>query len=201
MTSGLREFYQRLLAPLVGLLFAWGISPMAITVLGTAATVAASLWFFPRGQAVVGTVVVLACLLGDGIDGQLARLGNRETRFGAFLDSTLDRMADAAVFLGIAWWRLREGDDIGLGLSLAVLVAGSLVSYARARAEAEGWNASVGLFERADRLLLSLAGVLAVGVGAPLWVLWLVLAVAATGSAFTVGQRIAAAARAAAAAS
>ncbi|HMR49319.1 MAG TPA: CDP-alcohol phosphatidyltransferase family protein [Arachnia sp.] len=197
MTSRLRELYQRCLAPVVVLLARWGVSPTAVTVAGTVATVAAALWFLPRGQAVLGTVVVLVCLLGDGLDGQLARFSGRESRLGAFLDSTLDRMADAAILVGIGWWRLVEGDALGLGLSLAVLVMGFLVSYARARAEAEGWDASVGLFERADRLLLSLAGVLAVGLGAPEWALWLALGVVALGSAVTVGQRIAAAARAA----
>ena len=199
MTSRLRSLYRRCLTPLVVLLAGWGVSPTGVTVAGTVATVAAALWFFPQGQVVWGTVVVLVCLLGDGVDGQLARFGHRETRLGAFLDSTLDRMADAAVFTGIAWWRLGRDDELGLGLALAVLVLGFLVSYARARAEAEGWDASAGLFERADRILVALAGVFAVGVGAPEWVLWLALSVVAAGSAVTVGQRIAAAARAAAA--
>lgn len=174
-----------------------GIAPTTVTVVGTVATVAAALWFLPQGHAVLGTIIVLVCLLGDGVDGQLARAGKRETRLGAFLDSTLDRIADGAIFVAIGWWRLNENDAVGLGLSAAVLVFGFLVSYARARAEAEGWHASVGLFERGDRLLLSLAGVLAVGLSAPVWVLWLALGLVAAGSAFTAGQRMRAAVRAA----
>lgn len=193
MTSGLRDLYARCLAPLVRILLRLGIAPTTVTVVGTVATAAAALWFFPQGQAVLGTIVVLVCLLGDGLDGQLARAAKRETRLGAFLDSTLDRIADGAIFVAIGWWRLNEGDELGLGLAAAVLVCGFLVSYARARAEAEGWDASVGLFERGDRLLLSLAGVLAVGLGAPPWALWLALGVVAAGSAFTAGQRIRAA--------
>lgn len=195
MTARLRRLFERCLAPLVRALARLGISPTAVTVTGTVATVAAALWFLPRGHPVLGTVLVLVFLLGDGIDGQLARAVDRESRLGAFLDSTLDRIADAAILVAIGWWRLAEGDRIGLGLAAAVLVLGFLVSYARARAEAEGWDASVGLFERSDRLLVSLAGVVIVGLGAPAEALWAALGVVALGSAFTVGQRIRAAIR------
>lgn len=194
VTSGLRAFYTRCLTPLVWVLFRLRVPPVAVTVVGTAATSVATLWFLPRGHTVLGTVVVLICLLADGIDGQLARRSNKESRFGAFLDSTLDRVSDGAIFVAVAWWRLVANDGIGLALATAVLVLGFLVSYARARAEAEGWDASVGLFERTDRLLISLAGVLAVGLGAPAWVLWLALGIVAVGSAVTVGQRLWAAA-------
>lgn len=173
-----------------------GLSPSVVTVLGTAMVIASALWFFPRGQLALGSLVVAVSLLADGVDGAMARLGGRETRFGAFLDSTMDRLADGAVFVGIAWWCVISADDVGAGLAAAALVMGFVVSYARARAEVEGWDAAVGIFERGDRLVVSLVGTLAVGLGAPTWVLWLTLGVVASGSAVTVGQRVAAAHRA-----
>ena len=193
MFSRLRGLYGRLLAPLARLLLSWGIGPSAVTVFGTAGVVVASLTLLPTGRFVAGTLIVLAFLLGDGLDGNMARLSGRESRFGAFLDSTLDRLADAALFGGLVLWGARH-DKVVLWLALACLALGFLVSYARARAEVEGWDASAGLFERTDRLLVSLAGVFAVGLGAPVAVLWVGLGLVAVGSAFTVGQRIRAAA-------
>ena len=172
-----------------------GLSPSAVTVLGTLMVVLSSLVFFPRGQLVVGTLVVTVFLLTDGVDGVMARLSGRVTRFGAFLDSTMDRLADGAVLVGIAWWCVLRSDGVGAGLAAAALVTGFVVSYARARAEVEGWDASVGIFERGERLVVTLAGTLAVGLGAPTWVLWLALGVVASASAVTIGQRVAAAHR------
>ncbi len=192
MLSFLRDAYGRALTPLARLLLRAGLSPTAVTVTGTAGVAAAALWFLPRGEWVWGTLVVGALLLADGLDGTMARLGGRETRFGAFIDSTMDRIADGAVFAGIALWA-GPRDVAVLWASVAALVFGFAVSYARARAEAEGWDASVGVFERADRLVLTAAGALATGLGAPLWVLTAALVVVAAGSAFTVWQRVRAA--------
>lgn len=194
--DALRDSYQRVLAPPARLLLRMGLSPSAVTVAGTAGVLAAALWFLPRGQLVAGSLVVLFFLLGDGMDGTMARLSGRVSAFGGFLDSTLDRLADGALFVGIGWWCVLVGDGVGAGLAAASLVLGFLVSYARARAEVEGWQASVGVFERADRLVVALAGTLAVGLGAPGWVLWVALGAVAAGSAVTVVQRVAAAHRA-----
>ena len=196
--GGLRDRYGRALAPLARLLLRAGLSPSAITVLGTLGVVLAALWFLPHGELVPGSLLVMLFLLGDGLDGTMARLSGRESRFGAFLDSTLDRLADGALFVGVAWWCVAVDDGVGAALAAAALVLGFLVSYARARAEAEGWDASVGIFERTDRLAVTLTGTLAVGLGAPGWLLWVALGLVAAGSAVTVGQRIAAARRASA---
>lgn len=194
--GALRDLYGRILTPLARVLLRLGLSPSTVTVLGTLGVLASALWFIPRGQLVFGPLVVALFLLGDGLDGTMARLSGRESRFGAFLDSTMDRLADGAVLVGIAWWGIRIDDHATAGWAAAALVLGFLVSYARARAEVEGWDASLGLFERTDRLVVSLAGTLAVGLGAPQWVLWVALGVVAVGSAVTVWQRVAAAHRA-----
>ena len=193
--SRLRGLYGRFLTPLARLLLAARVAPSAVTVAGTLGVVVAALVLLPRGWFVAGFAAIAAFLLGDGLDGTMARLSGRESRFGAFLDSTLDRLADAAVFAGLALWGAAH-DRAVLWLALACLALGFLVSYARARAEVEGWDASVGLFERTDRLVVTLLGVLAVGLGAPTLALTVVLGVVALGSAFTVAQRIRAAARA-----
>lgn len=196
MFSRLRGLYGRLLTPAARLLTRFGVTPTAVTIVGTALVCVLALTLLPAGGLASGALLILLALLGDGLDGTMARLSGRETRFGAFLDSTLDRLADAAVFCGLLWWAFPERPAVAAA-SAAALVTGFLVSYAKARAEAEGWDASVGLFERTDRLVLTLVAAFCVGIGAPEAVLTAALGVVAVGSAVTVGQRIAAALRAA----
>lgn len=192
MLSFLRGAYGRALTPLAVLLLRLGVSPSAVTVIGTVGVTAAALWFFPRGQLAAGVAVIAVFLLADGLDGTMARRGGRVTRFGAFLDSTLDRVADGAVFAGLALWAAGR-DTVALWMALACLVGGFVVSYARARAESEGWDASVGLFERSDRLAVAGLAALVVGLGGPTWVMAGGLGLVAVGSAVTVGQRVRAA--------
>lgn len=195
MLGFLRLSYGRALAPLARVLIRLGVTPSMVTVVGSLGVVVSALAFMPRGELLAGSVLVMLFLLGDGLDGSVARLSGRESRFGAFLDSTLDRLADGGLFVAIGWWCIALGDAVGAALAAAALVLGFLVSYARARAEAEGWDASVGILERTDRLVVAIAGTLAVGLGAPSWWIRVSLGVVAVGSAVTAGQRIAAAHR------
>jgi CDP-diacylglycerol--glycerol-3-phosphate 3-phosphatidyltransferase len=119
----------------------------------------------------------------------MARMTERSSKWGAWLDSTLDRVGDAAVFGGIAMWFAGEGDDLVMtALALYCLSTGAVVSYARARAEGLGMTANVGVTERADRLVLILVCTGLEGLGIPylqaaaLWIL-------AIGSTVTIGQR------------
>jgi len=186
-----RAFWSRLLlAPARGLARA-GVSPDLITVIGTLGLVGGALIFYPRGQFFVGTVVITVFVFSDMVDGALARITGRASKWGAFLDSTLDRIGDAAIFAGLAWWFARGGDDsVMLALCLYCLVSGAVVSYAKARAEGLGLTCNVGLAERAERLLLVLVGTGLDGLGVPyvqaagLWVL-------AVASTITLGQRMA----------
>ncbi len=195
MLGVLRVSYGRALTPLARLLIRAGFTPSVVTIIGTLGVSASALWFIPRGQLVLGSLLTILFLLGDGLDGTMARLSGREGRFGAFLDSTLDRLADGALFVAIGWWCFLVGDVLGAALASAALVMGFLVSYTRARAEVEGWDASTGLFERTDRLVVALLGTLIVGLGGPSWWLPLTLAIVGLGSAVTVAQRVAAAYR------
>lgn len=192
MFTHFRAFWTKVIAdPIARVLLKLGVSPDAVTLVGTLGVSAAALWFFPRGQLLVGVLVITAFVFSDLVDGHMARLTGRTSPFGAFLDSTLDRIGDAAVFSGLALYFAGPGDSmLYLVLSLVCLVMGSVTSYARARAEALGYTAAVGIAERADRLvgilvMTGLSELVRLPVLLPI-ALW-VLAVAST---VTVAQRI-----------
>ncbi len=190
---------NRVTDPIGRWLVGHGVAPDVVTVVGTVGTVAAALWFLPRDQLFVGTVVVTVFVLFDLIDGAMARARGHGTPFGAVLDSTCDRVADGAVFAAITWWCLGVGDQRLLGVAaLVCLVAGQLVSYIKARAEGAGLSADGGLVERAERLIVALVGTGLHGLGVP-YALPVALCVLAVASVWTVGQRIVAVYRSAAA--
>ena len=154
MMERFRQFWTRLLSPIANLLLRLGVSPDAVTLVGTFGVSAAALYFFPRGELFVGVLVITAFVFSDLIDGYMARTSGRSSRWGAFLDSTLDRIGDAAVFGGLVLWFAEGGDDrVLMSVALYCLVMGSVTSYARARAESLGMQAKVGIAERADRLV------------------------------------------------
>lgn len=187
-----RGSVSRLTDPLGAALVRLGLSPNAVTVLGAAGSSAAAVWFFPRGQLFVGTVVVVLFLLFDLLDGAMARAGSRATPFGGVLDATCDRVADGALFAALAWWALvTEGDRaLGAGL-LSCLVCAQVISYVRARAEANGLRADGGIAERAERFLVVLGGAGLHGLGVP-YVFHLAVWVLVVLSVITVAQRLSA---------
>ncbi|HSZ44473.1 MAG TPA: CDP-alcohol phosphatidyltransferase family protein [Streptosporangiaceae bacterium] len=197
MLKVLRPALGRLLTPVGQALARTPITPNALTIVGCIGMSAGALIFFPTGHLFVGVVVCTLFVLLDMLDGTLARIKGTTGPFGAFLDSTLDRVADAAVFGGLAIWFVRGGHDRVLAaVSLFCLVAGSLVSYAKARAESLGLKCDVGFAERTERLLIGLVAAGLSGLGVPYVLpvgLWLLAAV----SAFTFGQRVLAARRSA----
>lgn len=188
-----RAFVRRLLTPLARLLLKMGIGPDAVTVVGTVGVVAGALWFYPRGEFWWGTLVITLFVFSDTLDGTMARLSGRTSPWGAFLDSTLDRLGDGAVFGGLLmYFAGRPDGQVAAWLALACLVSGFLVSYARARAEGLGFDAKGGIAERADRLVVVLVATGLSGLfGWPDTVLTVVLGLLAAASAVTVGQRIA----------
>jgi CDP-diacylglycerol--glycerol-3-phosphate 3-phosphatidyltransferase len=161
-----------------------------ITVIGAIGMTAGALTLFPIGHLFAGTMVCTGFVLADMLDGVLARLQGSTGTFGAFLDSTLDRVGDAAVFGGLAIWFVSGGHDRVLaGVALFCLVAGLLVSYTRARAEGLGIKADVGIAERTERLLIGLVATGLSGLGVP-YVLPIGLWTVAVLSAITFGQRV-----------
>jgi len=192
MLDRFKSFWQGvMLAPFVNLFIKLGVSPDAVTLVGTIGVCAGALIFFPRGQLWLGVVVITCFVFSDMIDGAMARKSGTSSTFGSFWDSTLDRIGDAAIFGGLALYFAASGDSyLYLCLSLFCLVAGNLTSYARAKAESLGLDAKGGIAERSDRLVLILA---VTGLGAlfdvPL-LLELGLWVLAAASAYTVVFRI-----------
>ena len=189
--SQLRPVVGRVADPLVNRLHAWGVTPDAVTATGTVGVVAAALVFFPRGSFFVGTLVITLFVLTDTVDGALARKRGTTSRFGAWLDSTCDRVADGAVFGSLVLWYAGKGDDdVLLAVTLYVLVASIVVSYAKARAEGLGMRCDVGIAERPERLIIVLAAAGLVGLGVPDGLLSGALWLLAVLSTVTVWQRL-----------
>lgn len=184
-----RPALTRLLVPVGRGLARTGVTPDAITLTGTLGVAVGSLAFFPRGHLFLGAVVCTAFVLADMLDGALARATGRSSRWGAFLDSTLDRVSDAAIFGGLLLWFAGGGRaPVLAGLALFCLIAGVVVSYVKARAESLGFSCDVGLAERGERVFVALVAAGLAGLGVP-YVLTAGLWLLAAASALTVLQR------------
>lgn len=185
-----RASVSRVTDPVGAWLVRAGLTPNAMTALGTVATSAAALWFFPHGQLVVGSLVVAVLLLSDLLDGAMARTSGTVTRFGTVLDASCDRIVDGVLFGTIAWWCFVVADDrLTAAAALICVSAAQVISYIKARAEATGLDAGGGLVERADRFVIVLVGTFLQGLGVPHAVavaLWLLAALAL----ITVVQRL-----------
>ncbi|WP_299957933.1 phosphatidylinositol phosphate synthase [uncultured Modestobacter sp.] len=188
----LRPVVGRFWAPVVRALVKLGVTADAVTLTGTIGAVASAVFLIGNGELFWGAFAVTVFVLLDMLDGALARARGGGSVFGAVLDSTGDRAADAAIFGGLVWWFSGAGDNrLLVLLALLCLVLGVLTSYVKARAEGMGLSADVGVVERTERLILVLVGTGFTGLGIPYAVhvaLWVLLA----GSAVTVGQRVAA---------
>lgn len=157
MLERFRQFWTNVWAPLANLFLKWGISPNTVTFVGTVGVVAGALIFFPQGKLLIGVIVITAFVFSDIMDGYMARASGKVSTFGAFWDSTLDRIGDAAIFGGLAMYYVGPGDnDWYAALAIYCLSMGSVTSYARARAESLHMTAKVGIAERADRLVFTL---------------------------------------------
>lgn len=175
-------------------LLALGVHPNVMTLVGTAGVVFGALFFFPKYPQddiylFWGVMVITFFVLTDMLDGTMARLGDKSSRLGAFLDSTMDRVADAAIFGTLVWTFMGIDRDTATA-ALVCLIFGALVPYTRARAESIGVDAKGGLAERSDRLVIGLVATGLVGLGLPLAVLTWTLWVLALLGAITVAQRI-----------
>lgn len=189
MLNVLRPFFARLLTPVGQALSRTPITPNAITITGTVGVSAGALALFPSGHLFAGTMVCTGFVFADMLDGILARLKGTSGAWGAFLDSTLDRIADAAVFAGLAIYLARSHQGPLALVALFCLVTGGLVSYAKARAEGIGVRCDVGIAERTERLLIALTCAGLSGLGVP-FVLAVGLWALAVLSTVTFGQRV-----------
>ncbi|RZU31447.1 phosphatidylinositol phosphate synthase [Blastococcus saxobsidens] len=193
-----RPLVAKVVNPLAARLARVGVTPDMVTITGTVGAVASAAGLIATGQLFWGAFAVTVFVLLDMLDGALARLRGGGSVFGAVLDSTGDRAADAAIFGALIWWYSGAGDDrLLVLLALLCLVLGVLTSYIKARAEGMGLACDVGVVERTERLILVLVGTGFTGLGIPYAVdvaLWVLL----VGSAVTVAQRVLAVKRAAA---
>jgi CDP-diacylglycerol--glycerol-3-phosphate 3-phosphatidyltransferase len=163
-----RASISRLVDPVGAWLVRVGIGPDAITLTGTIGTVASSLWFFPRGQLVVGTIAVAVFVVLDVLDGAVARARGSGTPWGTVLDATCDRIADGALFAGLTWWCFVVANDRLLAAAaLLCLVSAQVISYIKARATASGLSGDGGMAERAERYIITLLGAGLTGLGVP----------------------------------
>jgi len=191
MLERFRQFWTTFFKPISHLLIKLGVSPDTVTIVGAIGVISGALVFFPRGELWIGVLVITAFVFSDLIDGYMARTLGTSSRWGAFLDSTLDRLGDAAIFAGLVLWFFGGGDNRLLGyVALWALVMGSVTSYTRAKAESLGMQAKGGIAERADRL----AAVLVITFFADLLDLPILLAIVlwalAAASTITVIQRM-----------
>jgi CDP-diacylglycerol--glycerol-3-phosphate 3-phosphatidyltransferase len=188
MLNFLRPVFARLFNPIVQGLARTPVTPNMITVAGTVGVSAAALWLLPIGELFPGAFIATCFVFTDMLDGQLARIKGNSGKYGAFLDSTMDRFGDAAVFGGITIWFMRTNHLLAV-VSLFCLAAGLSVSYVKARAEGLGLNANVGLIERPERLIIGLTSIGLSGLGIP-YVLPIGMWGLAAGTALTLGQRM-----------
>ncbi len=189
-----RAAYTKLSRPLARGALRIGLTPDAVTVIGTTASVVGALTLFPTGHLWYGAVTVWFFVLADMLDGAMARERGYGTRLGAVLDATCDRIGDGAVFCGLLWWIAFEMHDKPLVIAtLICLVTSQVISYIKARAEASGLNADGGFIERPERLIIVLVGAgfsdlpihpLPLALPIAMWVL-------AVASVITLGQRVA----------
>jgi CDP-diacylglycerol--glycerol-3-phosphate 3-phosphatidyltransferase len=200
MLERFRAAWTKVIAPIAAFFVRHNVSPDVITVAGTLGVVVGAAVCYPQGWLWQGTLIIFFFVFADMVDGQMARSTGRSSKWGAFLDSSLDRLGDGAVFGGIALYFVygagHQGRDVAFGwntiwtaVTLWALVMGQVTSYVKARAESLGFQAGGGLAARADRLLIILLGAWLCGLTVP-YALEIAVTALAVMSTMTVFQRI-----------
>lgn len=182
LTDRARYYTQGLTATLGHKLYASGVHPDAITVLGLV-IVAVAGYVASQGHLFWAGIILILGMPLDALDGAVARAMQRKDKFGALLDSTLDRYADGFIFMGLAYYFSLWGNERAMLLSMTALLGSLLVSYVRARAEGLNVDCKVGLLTRMERVVIILAMLLTGWVEVGLWILTI-------GTHLTVIQRV-----------
>lgn len=181
LSARLGHFLDKPLSPVVRVI---GINPNALTITGFITTAIAAL-IIPFHLTIGGFLIMVGGLF-DMLDGVSARVNGKVTRFGAFLDSLLDRYSDAFLFLSIAWYLASRGDHSGAFLSIGSMLGAFFVSYARARAEGLNINGKTGLMERPERIILLIIGTLTGWLVPVLWVIFILTQITVIQRAYAV---------------
>lgn len=190
--DAIKAGYLRVIAPVADLLVRWHVSPNLITTVGTLCSVVAGVIFATGHIRTAGLFLGITALF-DVLDGTVARRTGRSSTFGAFYDSTLDRVADGALLAGLAWFYAVDPlhrNEIMLAITLAGLVGTFLISYTRARAESLGIDAKVGFMQRPERIALLAAPQGIFGLALDGWVLAGIVALLSVSAWITAVQRI-----------
>ena len=159
-----RTVVGRAINPIAGILVKLGVSPNAVTVLGTVGISGAAILFFREGNFFVGTLVILVFIFSDLLDGTVARISGKSNPIGAFLDSTMDRVTDAALFGSLVIYYANQESNL-LVPAIVTAFAAQLISYIRAKAESQGISMKVGIAERPERIIILLVGTGFTGLG------------------------------------
>ena len=160
----------RITNPLMQVLSKSKLTPDMLTFTGLGISIGAA-YFIAVGHFLFGGILILVSGLFDLLDGALARFTRQTTKFGAILDSTVDRISEAVLLCGLLIWYIPKGSILEILLIFAVLIGSFLVSYIRARAEGLGLECKVGLFTRAERIIVLAIGLLVGQVSIVLWIL------------------------------
>jgi CDP-diacylglycerol--glycerol-3-phosphate 3-phosphatidyltransferase len=170
VTNIVRAWSSRVTEPIARFLGRIGLTPNALTILGFLLTALVAL-ILASGRLRLAGLLLVATLGADGLDGTLARMTGQSTRFGAFLDSTLDRWAEVLVYGALVWYLLQSQQAQGVMLATAAMAFSLLVSYTRARAEGVGLPCKEGLFTRFERLAVLIIGLVFNWIVIALWVI------------------------------
>jgi CDP-diacylglycerol--glycerol-3-phosphate 3-phosphatidyltransferase len=189
LSASLKPAVTRAINPIARGALAVGLTPNAVTFIGAIGLVTSALYFYPKGDFFIGTLVISFFALSDLFDGAMARISHEgASAWGGFLDSTIDRVTDSAILVGLTLY-LVDVDDALTAVVIGALVFGSLVPYIRAKAESMQISCSGGIAERTERLIISLTAIGLEGLGVPYALtigIWLLLVLAVV----TVIQRI-----------
>jgi CDP-diacylglycerol--glycerol-3-phosphate 3-phosphatidyltransferase len=167
LSRSLKPAVTRLITPVAASALRIGITPNAVTWVGAVGVIASALFFYPRGDFFLGTAVISFFALSDLFDGTMARISKAgASKWGSFLDSTIDRVTDSAILLGVSIYLINNDDQLSL-VVIATLVTGMLVPYIRAKAESFGVECSGGIAERTERLIMAMSAIALDGLGVP----------------------------------
>ena len=167
LSASLKPAVTRAINPIARGALRVGLTPNSVTSTGAIGLVVSALYFYPRQEFFWGTIVISLFALSDLFDGAMARISQKgASKWGGFLDSTIDRVTDSAIMVGLIL-ALVNSDDPLAPIALVALVSGGLVPYIRAKAEAHGIECSGGIAERTERLILVLTAIGLDGLGVP----------------------------------
>ena len=167
LSRSLKPAVTRLITPVAASALRIGITPNAVTWVGAVGVIASALFFYPRGDFFLGTAVISFFALSDLFDGTMARISKAgASKWGSFLDSTIDRVTDSAILLGVSIYLINNDNQLSF-VVIVTLLTGMLVPYIRAKAESFGVECSGGVAERTERLIMAMSAIALDGLGVP----------------------------------